>query len=408
MRMITGLSKPWRRRVLAVALLALAALLAGGILILAGRAADSRVRETEAAMRTRLLMKTQRVVSAINPVLAAGVAANPTDTSAPGFVRIAGQMRAMYRQDTASVEWVYVMTEDERGIVFGPDNSIPEEDGYGTAGQVYDDAPPEARQCFRNREAVVSAPYTDKWGTYVSAFVPLLDRHTGKVIVTVGMDVPLRVWEAQLRPVRNQPYVIALCVIACLLGGGLLVHRHNRRQRPERLHLKTWIVAPVALVGGLAILSYVAYEFNRTVAEIRNETTRVTSRSDRKWAQMLAAPTALIGTQTNELTADRRLIAAWQTGDRAQLRALLENYRQQWRERDIGQLALLAPDGTVVWPLAPDGGSYGRVDHKLMRVVRATGEDAWGIVPVGDSPLAYRYLRPWRVDGRLLGYVDAG
>lgn len=52
--------------------------------------------------------------------------------------------------------------------------------------QVYGDAPPEVEQAFHEQRTIISEPYTDEWGTFVSAFAPI--SRSGQVIGVIALD----------------------------------------------------------------------------------------------------------------------------------------------------------------------------------------------------------------------------
>lgn len=95
------------------------------------------------------------------------------------------------------------------------DGPFDEESGASGGFSAYDSPPPELEAAWTGREAVVTAePYTDEYGTFRSAFLPLLDS-SGIPVALVGADFNL----AQLIQARNEQILLflALAVAGLLL-----------------------------------------------------------------------------------------------------------------------------------------------------------------------------------------------
>lgn len=58
----------------------------------------------------------------------------------------------------------------------------------------YDDAPPELELAFTSKSTIISEPYTDDWGSHISAFSPILNN--GEAIGVVALDYDLDMIDA--------------------------------------------------------------------------------------------------------------------------------------------------------------------------------------------------------------------
>lgn len=83
-------------------------------------------------------------------------------------------------------------------------------------GEVYEDPDPELLQAFGGTETF-SLPYTDRWGTWVSANVPLRGPD-GAVEGVLGVDYPAERWLAEVADARL--LVIGLAAIVALVAMG--------------------------------------------------------------------------------------------------------------------------------------------------------------------------------------------
>lgn len=82
--------------------------------------------------------------------------------------------------------------------------------------QTYDDAPPELELAYQNSEVVMSEPYTDDWGTHISAFAPIIKNGTpiGALAIDYNMGMIATLY---LNAYRSCAIAIALTVFITIL-----------------------------------------------------------------------------------------------------------------------------------------------------------------------------------------------
>lgn len=69
--------------------------------------------------------------------------------------------------------------------------------------EAYADPPPEIVTALKERTTTASeAPYTDEWGTFVSAYVPLEDAN-GQFYGVLGLDLEVSEYLARLEPIKR-------------------------------------------------------------------------------------------------------------------------------------------------------------------------------------------------------------
>jgi PAS domain S-box-containing protein len=85
----------------------------------------------------------------------------------------------------------------------------------------YQEKDPELEQCFtEQRPTFSSRPYTDKWGTWVSAYCPLYDS-SGKMEGVVGVDFAAAQWTAAIQRARLASFSYLAAVTFTLVALGL-------------------------------------------------------------------------------------------------------------------------------------------------------------------------------------------
>ncbi|MFN8587073.1 MAG: ATP-binding protein [Candidatus Eisenbacteria bacterium] len=68
-------------------------------------------------------------------------------------------------------------------------------------GEPYDDKNPELMAAFRGESRFQSQPYTDRWGTWVSAYAPLHGTN-GRVDAVLGVDFDAKLWNGAIQRAR--------------------------------------------------------------------------------------------------------------------------------------------------------------------------------------------------------------
>lgn len=83
-------------------------------------------------------------------------------------------------------------------------------------GELYEKELAEIEQAFQGQASFTDTPYVDKWGNWVSAFVPILNQK-GKVDGIVGFDFPAKLFVSEIIYARYAIFAILFCVFAVIL-----------------------------------------------------------------------------------------------------------------------------------------------------------------------------------------------
>ncbi|MEI6810128.1 MAG: hypothetical protein WCN95_15525, partial [bacterium] len=203
-------------------------------------------------MRTRLLQQTADIGRLINPGLARKLAFTLHDLDTPAFDAIRGKL-IQIKMAIPEARWVYTIASRENRIIFGPDTVATNDSQYSPPGDVYTNPPAELSVALSGKSTITASPYTDEWGTFVSAFVPILDPHSGSVIMVVGVDIKASDWQAQINIARFIPILRALLLAALIIIVAASTRWWLLSTRKDFLKFKPWIIVPtttVLLTGG--------------------------------------------------------------------------------------------------------------------------------------------------------------
>ena len=229
--------------------------------------------------RAWLLQQTRLVAEAVNVDHIKALTGTEADLTSPQYKQLKEQLAAI-RSTNPQCRFVYLMGRRADGALFFFVDSEPAGSvDYSPPGQVYDEAPEGCRRVFATRTETVEGPYSDRWGTWVSALVPIHDgtfankpreprtthieeadnlilcagayNGAGDIPAVMGMDIDAHAWRGMLFRAAVPPILLALALVAVLLTGKrLLVRRSRSADAPPRWmhHLEPALAAAVGLI----------------------------------------------------------------------------------------------------------------------------------------------------------------
>ncbi|HDP34524.1 MAG TPA: PAS domain S-box protein, partial [Candidatus Hydrogenedentes bacterium] len=206
-------------------------------------------------LRRHLISETTAVAQTINPIRIRDLRFDKEDIANPVFLRLRSQLRA-YAQAT-SLAYIFSVARINDAYVFGPESIADDHPLASPPGTKYELPPKELETVFTNRDALSVGPYTDEFGTFVSAFVPVIDPASGMVVLALGADIAADSWKIAIIQARIRPLLFSLALLAVLAIGNAAL---NRRQSFPLEKQRRWryIEAALCAVTGAAITLAVA------------------------------------------------------------------------------------------------------------------------------------------------------
>jgi PAS domain S-box-containing protein len=202
------------------------------IVILAGGVALTlwSVQREDNLQRTDLLTKTRHLSMDLSTEYLVNLTGSESDLRSPGYVTLKDQM-IQIRSSDPEIRFTYLLGQrPDSTIFFYGDSESPGSADYSPPGQVYSEASATLLNTFSSGEETTEGPQTDRWGTWVSALVPVTDTTTGKVIAVLGTDIDARDWNIQIIK-ASAPAVIAMLVLVFLLLIFFYVLERNEREK---------------------------------------------------------------------------------------------------------------------------------------------------------------------------------
>jgi len=196
------------------------------------------------AMRDELLVQARLVSRAIDMKKIRSLSGSERDLDTPEYLRIKNKLASM-RGVNPRCKFLYLMKQRTDGrVIFLVDSLEEDSPDYAPPGLVYEEVPGSILKAFRLEDAVVVGPVSDRWGTLVTAVVPLKDRQTGPLVAMLGMDILADDWNMEILIRSSVPFVVMLLFGALLLfterkrtENQLRESRNRLRENEERLDM---------------------------------------------------------------------------------------------------------------------------------------------------------------------------
>lgn len=90
------------------------------------------------------------------------------------------------KQSRNNIVFAYLMKKVDNRIYFLVDSEDPTSDDYSYPGQLYFEATPTDFEPFLTKQTVVTEEIEDRWGTWISVLVPIMDNN--EVVAVLGLD----------------------------------------------------------------------------------------------------------------------------------------------------------------------------------------------------------------------------
>ena len=186
--------------------------------------------QTDHIMREQLLTHARIADAGINVTEVASLTGTPADLASPVYQAIKREL-ASVRSADPDLRFAYLIGQRPDGMFFFfVDSEPPESPDYSPPGQEYPEVTPLIISVYTKGDALTDGPASDRWGTWVSAVVPVNDPVTGRRIAVFGIDEDARDWYRQVAVACLTPVAGTLLVLVIVLFF-FSVQRRNERER---------------------------------------------------------------------------------------------------------------------------------------------------------------------------------
>ena len=173
-------------------LLSILLLMAGGSMALWWVA-----QSTDKRMRAELLQQARIAAQAISVNNITFLSGSKKDLGTAAYQRIKSQLASM-RKASYKCKFLYLMGRSSDGnVFFFVDSLSPDSEDYATPGLPYYEVPKSYLHGFDTRQESVVGPVTDRWGTLITALIPITSPDSDSLLAVLGMDVDASDWNQE-------------------------------------------------------------------------------------------------------------------------------------------------------------------------------------------------------------------
>jgi hypothetical protein len=161
--------------------------------------------------RELLLTRAKTIAAGISDDMILPLSGTIADVSLHEYEDLKRQMMDIQAANP-DAHFVYLMGFRDGELFFYADSEPEDSEDISLSGDIYDDASDfKVKNAYEGR-AFIEGPYKDQWGTWVSAYAPIVDHQTDRVIAVAGIDVDAKalqqkIWYmASLSLIVNHPF----------------------------------------------------------------------------------------------------------------------------------------------------------------------------------------------------------
>ena len=221
-----------------------------------------RIRSADRHLREELLQDLTVGSWALRTDDISSLSGSHADLSSIAYQRVKRQLQQGRHLYPLS-RFLYIMRKDADGeLVFLADSEPPDSPEYSPPGEVYKEASPDLLAAFAEAKGTTEGPVADRWGNWVSAFVPLFHPVDDRLVGVLGIDIDASSWRQQLLRPAIPPVLTTLGLLLALL----LTRDWKRRLAGSPPAVRLWWGPDVALalLVGLLITALVVHETRAT------------------------------------------------------------------------------------------------------------------------------------------------
>ncbi|MDP3385895.1 MAG: diguanylate cyclase [Eubacteriales bacterium] len=173
------------------------------------------------------------IEASINKEALKNLHADESDLSKAEYIALKDSLMTVVKiNQDLKFAYLYTLVDDE--IKFMVDSEPSDSPDYSPPGQIYTEASPHHFKPFESGEIVLTEPFDDRWGRWVSILVPVLDNDVGVATVVFGIDYPENIWQKHVNSHLAFAAIIVGCLFVILGILYILSLKNNRIRESER------------------------------------------------------------------------------------------------------------------------------------------------------------------------------
>ncbi|MDD3519926.1 MAG: hypothetical protein PHU65_01650, partial [Actinomycetota bacterium] len=161
---------------------------------------------------------------------------NASDTEKEEYRKLKDSLKS-FKESNEGVRFAYLYTLIDEKIYFMVDSEAAGSEDYSPPGQYYFEATDEVIAPFSEKKNTIAGPITDRWGTWISIFIPVMDEHTQEVTAVLGFDYSASIWSAEIiKHVIHAAVVVLLIFFFLILFYLVILKNQALASLSKKLH----------------------------------------------------------------------------------------------------------------------------------------------------------------------------
>ncbi len=223
------------------------------------------------ATSARALTIVSSMAGAINGEMLQQVQVASEDIGTIPYESIKARLMSL-RSIDASIRFLYITTKRDGKIYFVADSEYPGSPDISPPGQEYTEALSSSFAPFTGK-SLITSPETDRWGTWVTALVPIKNSKTGQIDFVFGVDYPAENWNKKAISDSAQASLVVFFVFL-LIGSFYVLIKNNLKLKESegksRLLAENLTQALEKLTKSDSKYKLVAEDLTQTLDKLKN------------------------------------------------------------------------------------------------------------------------------------------
>lgn len=360
---------------------------------------------SDRGLRQDLLKQAHLVASAVDSQQIQALTGSIADLDTSEYQWLKQQLSEI-RSANSAYRFIYLMGRTAEGSVFFYVDSEPAgSEDESPPGQQYTEASARVLQAFATALPITEGPETDRWGTWLTALVPLTDPQTGQVIAVLGIDIDAHDWCWMVTARAALPVTLLLLLLIGVLTVVFATGRIAMQPKPVVRHvLPPVMILLIALLGGV----YTVFIVIQT-QQLRANALYVKHQAVDDLQQLLTQQTQALAALHLPLQHHPDLISALQAGDCQRLSELLDPLYEALNARyGVTHFYITDPQRVTLLSACGSNQSVERFEHFTALEAERNGAIASGIELGVLGTFTLRVVQPLFDDDTLIGYLELG